>query len=888
MSEQIIPHAWPPGNSEMGVAIRHIDWSLTALGPVDAWPASLRTAVSAALDSSWPTIILWGPELIQIYNDAYREILSLRHPAAMGQRTQECWPEVWHFNEPIYRRILSTGECVHFEDQPYVIEPSGYSETRYFTLDYSPARDESGAICGIRVTAMETTRKVLAEREIKTLLNAAQSSVDQLQQIFDEAPSFMALLKGPEHIFEIVNAAYRLLLPDCAVIGKTVAEVVPETECQDFLKQLDAVYATGKPYNATHIPAYLKKSPGAPATRIYLNIAYQPIKDAEGRVFSIFVLGNDVTAQCLAQIELARLNQELTDEVQQVVLAREAARIANERWELAIESSGGGVWDWDIRSDKVLYSARMAEILGYAEDEFDSTLEAWKSRLHPDDRERVLEALQNCLAAIIPSFHAEYRIRNKNGNYIWVASHGIVVERDTDYRAVRATGMMSDITQHKHTEQEQWNQANSDTLTGLPNRRLFRNRLDHAVKTAARSNSILALLFIDLDRFKEANDLLGHDVGDMLLIEAATRISVCVRQTDTVARLGGDEFTVILTNVDVTEHIEHIAQKIIDAIAQPFYLGNEVVYLSASIGITLYSEYANSSEELIKNADQAMYAAKNAGRNRFSYFTRIMQEAAEQRLRLGGDLRHALARNQIEVFYQPVVDLKNGQIVKAEALARWHHPILGMIEPTVFIPIAEETGQIKSIGDWVFKHAADCSKRWGQQLGCVFQIAVNKSPAQFLSHADATAWARHLHGIGLTGSSIVIEITEGLLLHTSPVVAAKLSVFRDCGMQLALDDFGTGYSSMSYLQKFDIDYLKIDQSFVAGITGNEADRAIAESIIVMAHRLGLQVIAEGIETPEQQALLIAAGCDYGQGFLFSQAVPADDFGRILMENMIPA
>lgn len=326
----------------------------------------------------------------------------------------------------------------------------------------------------------------------------------------------------------------------------------------------------------------------------------------------------------------------------------------------------------------------------------------------------------------------------------------------------------------------------------------------------------------------------------------------------------------------------------IEAIEQPFYLDNEVVYLSASVGITLHSEYTHSSEELVKNADQAMYAAKSAGRNRFSYFTRAMQESADQRLRLGGDLRHALSRNQLEVYYQPVVDLASGLIVKAEALLRWHHPALGMLEPTLFIPIAEETGQIKLIGDWVFKHAAACSQRWENRLGRAFQIAVNKSPAQFMSHADNNNWTRHLHHIGLNGSSIVIEITEGLLLNASPMVATKLSVFRECGMQLALDDFGTGYSSMSYLQKFDIDYLKIDQSFIAGITGNEADWAIAESIIVMAHRLGLKVIAEGIETEAQKALLVTAGCNYGQGFLFSQAVCAEDFEHMLMGNKMPA
>ncbi|MHB0990818.1 MAG: sensor domain-containing protein [Burkholderiales bacterium] len=888
MSVRDMSEKWPPGRSEMAKVIRDIDWSPTALGTIEDWSISLRIAITAALDSPMPTIILWGPELIQLYNDAYRSILGLRHPVAMGQKTQDCWPEVWYFNEPIYKRVLNTGECVHFEDQEYVIEPSGIRETRYFTISYSPVRDEWGAIRGIQVVAMETTRKVCAERSNIELLQASRFAAAQLQQIFDQAPSFMALLKGPEYTFEIANDAYLQLLPERDVIGKSLHQVVPEADSQGFIKLLDEVYATGKPFSASQMPFVLPNPVDGAPVLLYLNFVYQPIKNADGNVSAIFVLGNDVTSQRLAQLELARLNQELRDEVQHVVLAREAARIANERWELAIESSGGGVWDWDIPTNTVVYSFRMKEILGYAHDEFGNTFDAWESHLHPDDREQVLNALHDCLTAVTPSFHAEYRIRSKHNGYQWVGSHGIVVERDAENRALRATGMMSDISRHKQTEQEQWNQANFDALTGLPNRRLFRSRLDDAVKKSERAKPMLALLFIDLDRFKEANDLLGHDVGDQLLIEAARRIAECVRLTDTVARLGGDEFTVILEDVDEHAHIERVTQQIIEAIAQPFYLDNEVVYLSASVGITLHSEYTHSSEELVKNADQAMYAAKNAGRNRFSYFTRVMQESADQRLRLGGDLRHALSRNQLEVYYQPVVDLASGCIAKAEALLRWHHPALGMLEPTLFIPIAEETGQIKLIGDWVFKHAAACSQRWEKQLGQAFQIAVNKSPAQFMSQADNNNWTRHLHHIGLNGSSIVIEITEGLLLNASPMVAAKLSVFRDCGMQLALDDFGTGYSSMSYLQKFDIDYLKIDQSFIAGITGNEADWAIAESIIVMAHRLGLQVIAEGIETEAQKALLVTAGCNYGQGFLFSQAVCAEDFERMLMGNKMPA
>ncbi|MGB7480861.1 MAG: EAL domain-containing protein [Burkholderiaceae bacterium] len=465
-------------------------------------------------------------------------------------------------------------------------------------------------------------------------------------------------------------------------------------------------------------------------------------------------------------------------------------------------------------------------------------------------------------------------------------SYGIVVARDDSGEAVRATGTLSDISAKKQTEAQYWSHANFDTLTGLPNRRLFRDRLDECVKKAARSGLGLALFFIDLDRFKEANDLLGHDAGDLLLVEGGKRIAGSVRAADTVARLGGDEFTVILDGQDEEAHVERTAQKIIDALAQPFHIGNEIVYLSASVGITLFSKDANASEELIRNADQAMYAAKNAGRNRFSYFTRAMQEEADHRFRLGVELRQALDEGQLDVHYQPVIDLASGRIVKAEALVRWHHPRLGTIEPAQFIPIAEETGQIKKLGNWVFRQVAASSKRWSTKFGATFPISINKSPMQFMTWDEDGGWIDHLRALGLPGHSLVIEITEGLLLNPSPVVTEKLARYRAAGVELALDDFGTGYSSMAYLRKFNIDYLKIDQSFIGGIADDDEDWAITESIIVMARRLGLKVIAEGIENQRQKEMLAAVGCDLGQGFLFSPALPAAEFEqRLRTERM---
>jgi diguanylate cyclase (GGDEF)-like protein/PAS domain S-box-containing protein len=571
-------------------------------------------------------------------------------------------------------------------------------------------------------------------------------------------------------------------------------------------------------------------------------------------------------------------------DVTETVLAEEELTVSNERLKLAIEGSGDGIWDWDIPTNKMLYSPRFKEILGLSEDDVLEGYRDWEQRVHPDDLHPTLTALRACLTGKSASFQSEYRMRCKDGEWKWIMTRAVVVARDVHGQPLRMTGTVSDISEKRRSEEVIWRHANFDTLTGLPNRRLFRDRLDHDVRKAQRSGEPLALLFIDLDRFKEANDLLGHDIGDQLLIEAASRINGCVRASDTVARLGGDEFTAILTDLDDLTHVEIVAQKMIDSLAAPFRLGNEVVYLSASIGITLFPNDAATPENLIRNADQAMYAAKSNGRNQFSYFTRSMQQEAHNRLRLIGDLRNALAGNQLRVLYQPVIDLRTGAISKAEALLRWQHPRLGMIDPPRFIPFAEESGLINEIGDWVFLEAARCSRHFGSHLGKPFQISVNKSPVQFMSRSEQADWPNHLKSLGLPGSSISVEITEGLLLNASSRVAERLLQYRDAGIQVAIDDFGTGYSSMAYLRRFDIDYLKIDQSFVRDVATDPGDRAIVRSMIAMAHELGLQVIAEGIETPEQKASLIEAGCDYGQGFLFSRAVTQEELGRALGMN----
>ncbi len=446
-------------------------------------------------------------------------------------------------------------------------------------------------------------------------------------------------------------------------------------------------------------------------------------------------------------------------------------------------------------------------------------------------------------------------------------------------------GIGHDITKRKRAESEIKNYANYDQLTQLPNRRLFHDRLEQEVKRAHREHYLIALLFIDLDRFKEVNDTLGHEVGDQLLVDAAARIKHSVRDYDTVARLGGDEFTVTLSELNNISDIGRIAQDIIDQLTEPFILDDREIYISASIGIAIYPDDALTVADLIKHADQTMYAAKNDGRSCFRFFVNTMQVAAERRMRLSNDLRNALEENQLKVYYQPIVELATGSIHKAEALLRWQHPKLGYIDPVEFITIAEDNGTIREIGDWVFMQSVMQVKKLISVHGLDFQISVNKSPVQFM-HDDRSHehWIEALKEMELSGNAIVVEITERLLINNDAKINKKLHSFHESGMQVSIDDFGTGYSSLAYLIRFDIDYLKIDYSFISNLAPGAPEFALCEAIVVMAHKLGVKVIAEGVETEQQLDLLKKIGCDYGQGYLFSRPLPAEKFEELLLQT----
>ncbi len=426
-------------------------------------------------------------------------------------------------------------------------------------------------------------------------------------------------------------------------------------------------------------------------------------------------------------------------------------------------------------------------------------------------------------------------------------------------------------------------EVNIDRLTGLANRSVFQDRLDIDIKKSQRSGLPLALLFIDLDHFKEINDTRGHEAGDLLLKQVGRRLQGHVRESDTVARLGGDEFTVTLADLHDIDSVTDIAQKLCEDMARPFMVGDELAYISASIGITVYPRDAGNASDLLRNADQAMYRSKERGRNRFTYFKSSMQDAAQSRMSLSMELRRAVEEGKLEVYYQPIVDLRTGRIRKAEALVRWHHPERGEISPVEFIPIAEHTGLISNIGNWVYQQALDKARGW-RARDPHLTVNVNVSPLQFYEGngescrrwlSDATAGATPaIPEMGL-------EITEGLLLSSDSEVLKQLLAFQQAGIKISLDDFGTGYSSLSYLRRFALDFLKIDKSFVYNLEYDAANVALCEAIIVMAHKLGLRVVAEGVETRQQAELLNRAKCDFAQGFLFGHAVPAPEFETML-------
>ncbi|HEX8235561.1 MAG TPA: EAL domain-containing protein [Abditibacteriaceae bacterium] len=661
-----------------------------------------------------------------------------------------------------------------------------------------------------------------------------------------------------------------------------------------------------------------------------------------------------------------------------------ALRQSEERYALAARGANEGLWDWDLNTETIHYSPRWKEMLGFAEDEIDNSPEEWLGRVHVEDVEEVREKIVQHRSGETPYFESEYRMRHRDGTFRWMRSRGLAV-RDENGKAYRMAGSQSDVTENKHAEQQLVHNTLHDALTGLPNRVLFRDRLARAMERAKRHDDyLIAVLFLDFDHFKVINDSLGHMMGDLMLKTVARRLQECLRGNDTVARLGGDEFTILLDDITDAGDAVDAARRIQKAMKSPFNLGGNKVRTDVSIGIAL-SRMApdpiySDPEEILRDADTAMYRAKNMGRGRYEIFDKAMHAQAMKRAQLEAELRHAIEENQLILHYQPIVDLTSGEISGFETLVRWQHPQRGTIAPEEFIPLAEETGIVVPLDRWVLHEACRQYRAWkdalhgnspenspaegagtgtiaGEDAGQTnsapgegtarpsahngaagdaatdritsngladdaigvepslpavradsqrpLSISVNLSSRHFSRPDTIEFIQRVLDETGVVAGNLKIEIRENVLMQKSEPVAHTLRRLRDMGIQLSMDDFGTGYSSLSCLHRFPVHTLKIDRSFISQadvpIVGKGKTRKtgaapplsrdisahnleIIRAIIALAHNLKVDVIAEGVETPEQMAQLRDLECEYGQGHFFAAPVDSQAAQNMLTQR----
>ena len=530
-------------------------------------------------------------------------------------------------------------------------------------------------------------------------------------------------------------------------------------------------------------------------------------------------------------------------------------------------------------------SPQIEGLLGYTPEEWLADPTLWWERIHPDDRDQVLADEEAMLvSAGTTSEAAQYRMVTRDGRTIWVSDDASVIKNGSG-AALYWSGILSDITDRKVLEEQLKHQAFHDPLTGLANRALFVDRVEHALARGERDGMRVAVLFVDLDDFKTINDSLGHNGGDEVLVAVAGRLRECFRPGDTFARFGGDEFAILVEDTSLS-NATSVAYRIVDALGEPFSIGGREVMIHASVGIEFAEAQGTRTDELLRNADVAMYVAKGKGKARYQLFEPSMHTAALRRLEIKADLRRAVEKDEFVLHYQPIVSLNGGALLGMEALVRWNHPERGLLPPLDFISVAEQTGLITPLGRWVLREACRQATKWPLSNPSI-SLSVNVSTTQFQQPGLVEDVANALWDSGLDPSILTLEITESVLIHDTDAVIEKLHRLKDFGVKVAIDDFGTGYSSLGYLRRFPIDILKIDKSFIDGVGNGAEEAAIAQAIIKLGESLGLEVVAEGIELPEQIDALQLLRCERGQGFFFSAPVDAETMGGLLANGSFP-
>ena len=626
---------------------------------------------------------------------------------------------------------------------------------------------------------------------------------------------------------------------------------------------LDALVAIRQAYSAVRLPV----------------IMVTARSESEDVVKALELGANDyVTKPVDFPVALARVRTHMSH-----LRAEEALRVSEERYALAARGANDGLWDWNLRDKTIYFSSRWKSMLGYDDTEIGDGPQEWFDRVHEADRAKVTRGISEHLDGLTPHLEVEARMLHKDGVFRWMLTRGLMV-RDDSGTPLRMAGSQTDITEGKV----------ADPMTGLPNRLLFIDRLSRLIASSRRhSDALFAVLFLDLDGFKLINDSLGHAVGDKLLIGLANRLEESLRRTDTVtrldesftiARLGGDEFAIILSDLKDAADATRVAERLLKELSQPFHIDGKELFSSMSIGIALSTLANEHPEDYLRDADTAMYRAKALGKCRYVVFDANMRDLITRRLEVENDLRRALERQEFRNYYQPIVSLETGTIVGFEALLRWQHPTRGLLEPIEFIPVAEENGMIRDLGWWALSEACHHIAAWRtlHDSFASLSMSVNLSVKQFVDPNFGSKLEVLLRECNLPQGTLKLELTETSIMSDSTAAVTLLSQLKALGVRLAIDDFGTGYSSLSYLHRFPLDTLKIDRSFTDAMRVGERDESmIARTIMPLAQHLGLDVVAEGVETMEQADLLRQLNCKYAQGFFFSRPVTAESIERML-------
>jgi diguanylate cyclase (GGDEF)-like protein/PAS domain S-box-containing protein len=671
------------------------------------------------------------------------------------------------------------------------------------------------------------------------------------------------------------------------LVGKTVKEVFPEYA--DFIENQNENNLT-------------LKEVGFPSDnpRQYFTVQITQMRANKAKTLGKVVVLRDSTEQIAARESLQKNNLELetrveertAELVQELEIRKQiesALRESEERYSLAIQGANDGLWDWNLRTNQVFYSPHWKSMVGYCENEIEPTIEAWFQLVLPEDIDLLQMEISRHLENLTPLFQFTHRLIRKDGNILWVLCRGLA-KRGEDGVAYRMSGSLTDITQQKKDEEQILHDAFHDGLTGLPNRAFFLERVSHSIQRAKRAeNEQYAVLFLDLDRFKNINDSLGHSYGDQLLQVCADRLQCCIRKIDTVARLGGDEFVVLIDSISGIQELNIVVERIIASITQPIILDSHELSITSSIGIVLFSNQYETAEEILRDADIAMYQAKRNKVIRYEFFNPEMREIANKRLELEIELRRALEFGEFELYYQPIMKVQNNQMVSFEALIRWNQPSRGFVLPMDFIPIAEETGFIIPIGQWVISEVCHQISEWKKIVPDDYHISVNLnlSARQFSDVHLYEKIRKYIQESSIEGNNLVLEITESAIFEDRESAIQTLEKFKSLGIQVHIDDFGTGYSSLSYLHTLPFDALKIDRSFVNQISKENDVNGIEiiQTIISLGKELGKKVVAEGVETQQELDLLTKLNCGYIQGYLISRPMDRETASAFLSNEV---